>query len=273
MIPFEEALRVGYRSTAIAAAAARTKKLYSNEKYEKYRKLSATNPDNLDYQRHRNMWYNLTIGLDWQQKYYDRGIFNTQGGGVKGILERFYSEIGGDQSVLDEIWNRYYPQRVWFIATFSEAPNFTDDELYYFEDEYETVSIGVDMDDDVVYEMILDEFTHDIWKQISMGSWCRANSDYTGVPQDTQDSWHTFIIGTEEFFSYSHGCSADLEARFTLLNEGGDRDSVYSAANNKYDDTGKTRPVSAGGLFVVSEKDLTQYWKDRLETVEISYRG
>jgi hypothetical protein len=276
MITLEEAIRIGYKSSAIAYSSAKQKKALSRDQEKVWRdemKKHVINSEEWDELRNfALMWNDLTTAFHYQFKYYGISAYGT-GMGVKGWLEKCWTEMGKDPAELQPIWRHYERMSILDHLTFTEVPDF---DVEAMEEEYAPAAFPVEWTWQQKYTTLLDSLTQDTWRQIAMKDWVRLNTDPASIPNEQAgQTWDLVLSASETFFLESNKCLADCNQRMTQWEHRTEfeqrRDELVNKIHEKYNQSNHNRLIAAGGIFLVNYDDLSDYWKARAEAVPIYY--
>lgn len=281
-----ECVELCYKSSAIAYSSANRKRRICADWTRRFRD-EAKETKSEEARRKRLMFADLWTAFRYQHNFFGHDAYGS-GIGIKEWIEKCWVAAGHDLNDLLPIWEKYQKIRVFEHYTFTHRPTWTEEEIEEFEDDYaQEDRISVDDDWKDVYKKLLNHLVQDTWREIGMMNWLKENLDrdghseyvFTATTQqgrldevnnmtDPYEIWDAIMKYGQQFFNESGKCVANIDM---WMKQEESVDATMQALIMKYAWDESNRPIGAGGIFVVHRDSLDETWRNRIESVDISY--
>lgn len=277
MTTLDESVNIAYRSSAVAYAAAKTKRIIANDKLKEARvekrallnSVGRDHPDFIQNDKRKTLWENLMVAQRYAMQFYV--IDSATIKGVKPRLEALWLQMGNNLVDLDD-WDARADTDLKTVVSFQ---NFNgpvnvgavqDTEAVFTGNSGEIPTTNFELQ----FEEMFDLFVNDIYASEGMREWTR--DELNRNPESAADLavWDSINDDAGVFFANAVNCvikNANLFAQFEL---GGPNEASYIA---RYTKGQSNRYNAEEGLFALDPADLpSNQYRNRVENKKVTVR-
>ena len=262
-IPANQALRISYRSCAIAFAAAKTKHDIANARRNKLRAEIAQNvEDGVETKRKRqrlyNGWRNLCVALDHAMKLYSTGRFGPETS-LKIRLENLWVDRGLNLSNLPD-YDTLSQLGLARLTTFdTDVPTNTNfnDWAAAFTDNTGTLFNATDPPRKQFID-VFDTAVEDLWREEAWRRWVRKEMNENQLTPSQLAEWDDIITKTRDYFVLSNRCMYTIADIMDLHDDEASNNHPARVDQYRWKPTGpaKNSLEALGGLFAANRPNL-----------------
>ncbi|MDJ0952482.1 MAG: hypothetical protein QNJ81_02265 [Acidimicrobiia bacterium] len=278
MTTLDESVNIAYRSSAVAYAAAKTKRIIAADKLKEARVLkrqllgsgtSREDPVFVQNEKRKVLWENLKVAQRYAMQFYVIDSATIQG--VKPRLEALWVQMGNSVATLED-WDTLANTDLKTVISFRSfqgnmnLQGVLDTEAVFTGNSSEIPTT----DFETQFEEMFDLFVNDIYASEGMREWTR--DELNRGPESAADLavWDSINDDAGVFFANAVDCvvkNANLFAQFEL---GGPNEASYIA---RYTKGQGNRYNAVNGLFALDPSDLpSNQYRNRVENKKVTVR-
>ncbi len=263
-----QAIRIAYKSAAVAYASCRTRhdisqQIAAKTKVEKYRLPHG--PDRVRCEVRQALWENYAAAQSYALAFCDKSKI-----GAKTRLTGLWVQIGNDVADLPD-WDAIASKDLKAVASFKSMSNARRRRIQKLEREFAGNSDQIPTSDfETQFEEMLDLFAHDLWAAEGMRMSVDEALDRAAEGAADLAEWDSIMDGSRQFFEAAmERCCAKAAVMFRQYLTG---DPQEAATKNKYKKKVSNRYKAVDGLFALDLSKLSTADQQRAETKRVKYR-
>lgn len=266
MTTLKQSVRVAYRSSAVAHAAAETK-----ERVARVQKVRAEDRMKVLGPGRQRVMTNKRLAL-WHNYYTAQGVatyFFASEKGVKFRLERLWVQMGHNVADLPN-WDDFAHRDLKTVIAFRNLNGLQLSEIRAVERAFAGNSHEIPTGDfEEQFEEMLDLFVNDIWAAEGMRRWTKNELNRTPEPQADLDDWDDISNTAGKFFRDAKRCCVRLANNFRQYQTDTPDEALYL---DRYTHRAGNRYNAVQGLWALDAGDLAPAYLQKVENKRVTYR-
>ena len=277
-ISANQALRVSYRSCAIAFAAANARLTIANNRRNNLRAEIEANEDNGVETRRRRLrlyagWRNLCVALEHATQLYSTGRQGPENS-LKLRLEALWVDRGNLLANLPD-YDTLSQLQIARMTTFdtdtasnsqfnSWADSFTDNMDTLFDDADPPRRQFLD---------VFDTSVEDLWREEGWRRYVRDEINRSQLTPSQRNEWDDIIDKTGQYFVLSNRCMYTIADIMDLHDDESVNNHPARVAQYVWKPSGPDRNdlIALGGLYACNRQQIPPLWRGRIERFDVLF--
>lgn len=268
MISITQAIRIGYRSCAVATAAGRVRqeRMRKGIRRTEQRMEEATGAAKARTNQRLALWHNMFTAQNYVVKCF---VYDTESlKGFKPRLEALWEHVGNNPADLPN-WMRPTHHPLKGAVTFENFNTLSMNQLRTWEDEFTGNDDEIPSGDfNAEFEALFDLLVNDLWKVLGMSRWCDSELNRTPLDAETLALWDGIITDASNMIHTTAAKCHGKIANMLLVYQTDTPDET--GCNEKYAQDAVRVYNCAQGLFAVDDSQLLPKYLNRMEADIVS---
>ena len=282
-IPFDRAVKVGYRSSAIVLSCLRTKGPIVREWRREIRAEVEALPKGPPKRKRSEfllMWMNMANTMLEGREFFNRGVEGF--GSVKDYIEGLWvDDMGNNINNLDD-WATYSNLTLRTPISFNSDPRLVtevnDAEAAFLlsgsdsttDWEYNASLTGAQRT--TAFISMFDSLVDNLWKAESMRRWVNNQANRSQATPAALVTWDFIHDKCAQYFDHSMRCLMKIDQQIYVRRNDTPPDSTRAnSLPDKYDYKPATSIDAVGGLYALDVSTLTTTWQNNAQTSAVVY--
>ena len=266
MTTLKQSVRVAYKSSAVAYAAAKTKERISRlEKEESEKRMNEREPTKRGRINARlALWHNY-----YSAQGYAMDFFSEDEASIRVRLENLWVQMGNTLADLPD-WDRFANADLKTVVTFRNLSGLSISTIRTVERNFTGNSSEIpNTTFEAKFEEMFDLFVNDIWAAEGMRRW--TQEELVRGPESASDlaTWDSINNDAGKFFKDAKRCCVRMANNFRQYERGRPNETEFKS---RYTHRSGNRYNAVQGLWALDAGDLTPEYLLKVENKRVTYR-